>query len=294
MSLLIDTSFLWNETVWNPSMISTALWLDAADNATVFSDAGTTQAVAGTSTVQQWNDKSGNGRHASQSTSENRPDYTSAGQNGKNVFTLNGSSDSLALAANLDITTAHSIFVAAKNSATITYATSAQALLSGDGYTFPSTTTSDLILVAGSLTGNFTNERLASVALASGAGAADVYGYGKTDADVSGGFFLSSAFTTTGDAFTGRLNGSSSFATASSAGGYSSTNTRYPSTVRGIGFRFANSSLFWNGQLWEIIVAPSYLSLDVTQRIEGYLAHKWGLGANLPSDHPYKTIGPKP
>jgi hypothetical protein len=50
MSLLIDTSFLWNETVWNPSMISTALWLDAADVATV---------TLNGSTVSQWNDKSG-------------------------------------------------------------------------------------------------------------------------------------------------------------------------------------------------------------------------------------------
>jgi hypothetical protein len=290
MSWLITPSF----TQWTPALITTALWLDAADNATVFSDAGTTQAVAGSSTVQQWNDKSGNGRHASQSTSANRPDYTSAGQNDRNVFTLDGSNDSLALAANLGITTAHSIFVAAKNSATITAATSVQALLSGDGYTFPSTTTSDLVLVAGSLTGNLTDERLSSAVVADGPGAANVYGYGKTDADVSGGFFLSSAFTTTGDAFTGRLNGSSSFATVSSAGGYSSTNVRYPSTVRGIGYRFTNSTLFWNGQLWEIIVAPAYLSLDVTQRIEGYLAHKWGLTANLPNDHPYKVNPPAP
>ena len=285
MSLLIDTSFLWNTTVWNPSMISTALWLDAADASTVTTVSGA---------VSQWNDKSGNARNASQATAGNRPTYTSAGQNSLNVLTLDGSNDSLALAANLDITTAHSIFVAAKNSATITAATSSQALLSGDGYTFPSTTTSDLVLGAGSITGNLTNERLFGIAIAKGEAGAQVYGYGKTDADVSGGFFLSSAFTTTGNAFTGRLNGSSSFATTSTEGGYSSTNVRYPSTVRGIGYRFSSSTTFWDGQLWEIIVAPSYLSLDVTQRIEGYLAHKWGLGANLPNDHPYKTVGPKP
>jgi len=28
------------------------------------------------------------------------------------------------------------------------------------------------------------------------------------------------------------------------------------------------------------------------QKIEGYLAHKWGLTANLPNDHPYKTAAP--
>ena len=35
---------------------------------------------------------------------------------------------------------------------------------------------------------------------------------------------------------------------------------------------------------------------DVTQsnsdNIEGYLAHKWGLTADLPSSHPYKTQAP--
>ena len=285
MSLLIDTSFLWNETVWNPSMISTALWLDAADATTVTTVSGA---------VSQWNDKSGNGRNASQATAGNRPTYTSAGQNSLNVLTLDGSNDSLALAANLDITPAHSIFVAAKNSATITASTSGQLLLSGDGYVFPSTTTSELLLGAGTLTGALTNERLYSAVLANDGSGANIWGYGKTDADVSGGFFLSSAFTTTGDAFTGRLNGSSSFVTASTIGGYSSSNTRYPSTIRGIGYRFSGNSIYWSGQLWEIIVTPSYLSLATTQRIEGYLAHKWGLGANLPNDHPYKTIGPKP
>jgi hypothetical protein len=31
---------------------------------------------------------------------------------------------------------------------------------------------------------------------------------------------------------------------------------------------------------------------DKRQRIEGYLAHKWGLTANLEPDHPYKTTAP--
>ena len=33
---------------------------------------------------------------------------------------------------------------------------------------------------------------------------------------------------------------------------------------------------------------------DITefQKAEGYLAHKWGLTGNLPSDHPFKNISP--
>lgn len=37
----------------------------------------------------------------------------------------------------------------------------------------------------------------------------------------------------------------------------------------------------------------SYVTAD-RQRLEGYLAHKWGLTANLPSNHPYKNVGPTP
>lgn len=266
-------------------MIQTALWLDAADASTVTTVSGA---------VSQWNDKSGNRRNATQGTAANRPAYTFAGQNGQNVLTFDGTNDSLNLTADLDIKPAHSVFIAAENNATITDALSAQLLLSGTGYTYPSTTTSEFLLGVGSLTGNLNNERLYSVAVANGVGAADVYGYGKTNADVSGGFFLSSAFTTSGNAFTGRLNGSSDFATTGSAGGYSSLNIRYPSTIRGIGYRFSNSLNYWNGQIREIIVCQSSLAIADINKVEGYLAHKWGLTSNLPSDHPYKTVGPTP
>jgi hypothetical protein len=42
----------------------------------------------------------------------------------------------------------------------------------------------------------------------------------------------------------------------------------------------------------EIIVLYSAVTDTNRQLIEGYLAHKWGLSANLPSDHPYKNAAP--
>jgi Divergent InlB B-repeat domain/Bacterial Ig domain len=45
------------------------------------------------------------------------------------------------------------------------------------------------------------------------------------------------------------------------------------------------------GSLAEFILLPSG-DINNIQKIEGYLAHKWGLTANLPSDHPYKTTSP--
>jgi hypothetical protein len=46
-----------------------------------------------------------------------------------------------------------------------------------------------------------------------------------------------------------------------------------------------------NGKIGEIVVMDSVSSTD-REKMEGYLAHKWGLTSNLPSDHPYKTLWP--
>jgi hypothetical protein len=44
--------------------------------------------------------------------------------------------------------------------------------------------------------------------------------------------------------------------------------------------------------LSELIVTPPGLSSLNLDKLHGYLAHKWGLTANLPNDHPYKTSAP--
>jgi hypothetical protein len=49
---------------------------------------------------------------------------------------------------------------------------------------------------------------------------------------------------------------------------------------------------YTNCDLGEIVMLTGTPSTDIRQRIEGYLAHKWGLTANLPNDHPYKTVAP--
>jgi hypothetical protein len=45
------------------------------------------------------------------------------------------------------------------------------------------------------------------------------------------------------------------------------------------------------GSIGEIVITNDNLS-NTTQRIEGYLAWKWGLQGNLPSNHPYKSAPP--
>ena len=49
---------------------------------------------------------------------------------------------------------------------------------------------------------------------------------------------------------------------------------------------------FMYGYYYEILYFSSILSLTDQQKMEGYLAWKWGLQANLPSIHPYKNAAP--
>lgn len=73
-------------SVFSPLDFAPKAWFDASDAASVTLDA---------SAVTQWNDKSGNGYHLSQATGANQPTYTTAGLNGLNVITFDGTNDTL-------------------------------------------------------------------------------------------------------------------------------------------------------------------------------------------------------
>jgi hypothetical protein len=64
------------------------LWLDASDASSVTLD--------GSNNVEQWNDKSGNARHATQATALLRPAYSTAAVNSLNAVTFNGTSHRVA------------------------------------------------------------------------------------------------------------------------------------------------------------------------------------------------------
>jgi len=46
-----------------------------------------------------------------------------------------------------------------------------------------------------------------------------------------------------------------------------------------------------SGDIAEFVVVEDS-STSIQEKIEGYLAHKWGLSANLPNNHPYKSSAP--
>jgi len=106
---LADPAFLAAAAGFTPLTLSPALWLDAADASTITSSGSPAK-------VSQWNDKSGNLRHAKQSTSANQPVTGSTTQNSRNVISFTASSSQFMTTDNgFDwSTTGVSIFVIAK------------------------------------------------------------------------------------------------------------------------------------------------------------------------------------
>ena len=59
-----------------------------------------------------------------------------------------------------------------------------------------------------------------------------------------------------------------------------------------VGFDRGYSGRGWNGLIAEVLAFNSKLSDSDRQKIEAYLAYKWGINGNLPSTHPYVASMP--
>jgi len=226
---------------WDPSFITTALWLDAADDSTITESGGA---------VSQWDDKSGNGRHVTQGTPANRPTYNATGLNGKATVDWPASINSVFLENTSTYSPGRLIGVADYDGSN-----------PFDAYnglvSFNYSVDSDLFITANSGTSWFGSYQV----------------------------FLNGSSAASSTALPTIL---SPFIFASNANISSSRTNTYIGTDRGIAGRS------WRGKMAEIIILPTAPSTYERNRIEGYLAHKWGLTANLPNDHPFKVNPPAP
>jgi len=213
---------------WSPSLITTALWLDAADATTIAESGGS---------ISQWNDKSGNSRHAIQATSGNRPTVSTGGLNSKNVIAFNGSSQWF---SNISSYTGQCFIAVAQSSQSKAFA----GLHSGVS------APSELILNSS--------------------------GTGVQFGTVNG---------TTGSSITFQQPFIWVYQLGSPV-----------TAIRTLGQEptVLGATRAWVGYCAELICISTSISISTRQNIEGYLAHKWGLTANLPVDHPYKTNPPVP
>ena len=71
--------------LWTPDLLRPALWMDAADASTITTATG----------ISEWRDKSGNGRHFTQSVAANQPAYNRNGINGLGSISYDATNDAL-------------------------------------------------------------------------------------------------------------------------------------------------------------------------------------------------------
>jgi uncharacterized repeat protein (TIGR02543 family) len=62
-------------------------------------------------------------------------------------------------------------------------------------------------------------------------------------------------------------------------------------TTLRLGSKHGNAQ-YVNGGVAEVVLVYDDITTETRQKIEGYLAHKWGLTNSLPADHPYKSVAP--
>jgi hypothetical protein len=243
--------------LWTPAQITTALWLDASDASTVTTISGA---------VSQWNDKSGNGRNVSQGTASRRPTVSSASINNNNALSFDGVNDFL-LSNNALLptgTSSRSMFVVYKPGRT----TGVNGICGQSG-TGATGAWFQLQFRSGLPTGDpyfagFSADLTDSVAVTTNAKIAGVTYNGTQATLYRNGLQIAQSNLT--------LNtGSSELSVGASSSGGDEFNL---------------------GLIAEIVFASSFVSTNTRQLIEGYLAHKWDLAANLPSDHPYKSSPP--
>ncbi|MBT8037962.1 MAG: M6 family metalloprotease domain-containing protein, partial [Verrucomicrobiae bacterium] len=249
------TIFLSEAQPWTPAETTTALWLDADDASTFTLNGGN---------VQEWRDKSGNARHAGQTTPSSQPADTASGLDGKHVVSFDGSSDYLNFGTGLDFMSgaSHSAFIVLAD--VTNYSDIYGAASGGSG--------------ANSLHVGFSNSS----------------GYRMNYWGHDYGPSVTSNFVATGSIVNYIWDVGSPkqiFANGSLEG--SGHNALAPGTMSG-GGRISNvvGHGYLGGKIAEIVIVSGSVSQADRELLEGYLAHKWGMEGNLPSGHPYKTAPP--
>jgi hypothetical protein len=252
-------------TAWTPADLTggMALWLDAADASTI---------TLNGSTVSQWNDKSGNARHVSQGTAANQPTSTTSGLNGRNALSFAGSrwlgNTASSLTGTGTYTGPFNVFYAGAPGANGgTVLTERSSTLVGVSQW---TNLSGTYFLSSDGANNSSNNQLTSATFARFSSAGGVVAHQHVPAARDNVW----------------LNGTAETVTAGTAGNISG----------GTGFRIGTrefTGVGWDGSVGEIVVSTTALSTTDRQRLEGYLAHKWGTTASLPADHPYKSAPPR-
>ncbi len=239
------------------------LWLKA--DAGTYTDAGVTLATNG-QTVQQWNDQSGNNKHATQATAANRPKLITNVLNGKPVMrfsTASGFNQLVVPAIDLSVTNKTDLFIVYKiNSGNVFFENTADANVSTTGFTM------------------YDNPQAgsgASVTLRGDVGYSAVFSHKDCDKYiVAEGTFDKSASTNEANV---RVNGVLNPPPVSQPFNSDNTNN-FGNNVSYIGYRgagAANGALPMSGDIAEIILFNRLLTSAERVNVESYLINKYDL-----------------
>lgn len=250
------------EGAWTPALLLPTLWLDASDTATITENP--------TNTVQQWNDKSGNGYHASQLTLANRPLTNQSGDplfGFKNYVTFDTTAKRLINTAwNFTLTSQHTFIVFRNTLAGRIFSQSNSGSDVATGMYVP------LVANNPTPTGSF----MGSTTLR-----ASVSRVTAPNVDL----FISRH---DGSTLTNHMRGSGGVDYVQSL---NATVTRYGiNTALNATNAYGNSATFDIGEI--VVFNNINISPADVQKMEGYLAHKWNFTFLLPFFHPYKTTPP--
>ena len=223
-----------------------------------FSDSSTRTDIS--SAISQITSKGSGGRTAAQTTSGYRPAISLAAQNGLDVAVFDGADDCLLLSSSLT------------TSATMTVV-EVFGRASPGIYSFP---------LGGSAPGG---EPYSTQWWTDNVRYSALWGYGY-------GYATHGSASSSTGVFLHVTNKGASTTALYAAGALVGT----PQTTRGgsgnLTYIGRRGSTYHNGMLCEIVVIGSALADADREKIEGYMAHKWGLAGDLPSGHPYKSAPP--
>lgn len=235
---------------WSPADISTTSWYDASDTATITESGGG---------VSQWNDKSGNGNHATQGTSARRPIFGSKTIGTTQVIDFDAATTQFLNMPLTDVIGKEVWSVIAIDD----YATTYSQLLLGAGGNVQiglNSSSQNLRLWQSSNPYGADSKSSATVPVDT----PTVVGWlAHTDTKK---FSVNGVLENTGDSY----NSGSMTPQYIGRGQYA----------------------YLDGAVGEIIITSGTLTTEDRQRVEGYLAHKWKIAGSLPANHPHKTAAP--
>ena len=231
-----------------------ALWLDAAD------PNGTGLLPANNSTVATWYDKSGSGKSATQSTLASRPTFKQNYVNGLGAMYFTTANQMPLPSLTMGPLT---IFVVGK---LVTFAPNSFFVALGVG--------TDIIYIRAIFEPPYFGVDTGIGPYATTIADTNYHMFSYTQTSV-GSFWFDGTTVTTSASISGNAAGNIAYTTHNTLGGWNG----YPNGVDSV--------------LSEVLVYNSAaLGTAPRQKIEGYLAWKWGLQSSLPPGHPYKTAAP--